>query len=135
MSFAAEAETTIFVAAFPGNEKWATPGSFTFVKKGENTYLIVAKDELHVRMPVKLRPSPHSSETYTVKFFDAVYIADDGLSSVVVTGRFTDTEGDGTIAIHKAAVTNEQQGSIELSPFVLASLKTGQATGSSEPSP
>jgi len=124
---AAKAEATNFAAAFPRSEKWADPGTFSFKDEGDTTYLTLARGDLHVRIAVTMRVSPQSREGYEEKTFDGVYLAEDRLSSVTVTGSFSDEGGFGTIAIHKSADARNPSGKIELSSFVLSRLKTGES--------
>ena len=89
-SFAGEIPAQSYVAAFPHSEKSATPGTFGFSREGDKMYLsinVVAFD-IDVKMPVVIRESKFKDSAE--KVFDAIYVADDGLLSITVTGRLSE---------------------------------------------
>ena len=132
---AAEKEMRIFSAAFQRAAEWADPGTFSFNDTDGITYLTLAKGDLYVCIKLLTRELPQIRDGYKETSFDGVYVAEDGLSSVTVTGQFTDKEGYGTIAIHNAADGKGTSGTIDVFRFALSRLKTGNPEGASTTSP
>ena len=121
-AIADEAKPSVYVAAFAHSETSARPGSFTFTEKDGKTFLNVIFDDLNVTMPVVVRQSA-TSEDPEHKVFDAVYIAKDRLSSVVVTGRLSKNFGSGKLALHFSANGSRVVGGFDLHSFSLAPLQ------------
>jgi len=126
--FAAEAKPVVFVAASSQNETYATPGTFIFTTIGDSEYLTINMFDLKISMRVTIRPSSYDDKTNPERTFDATFVSEDGLSSAIVTGRYTNTYGDGLIAIRQATQGGERLGTIKLSKFTLLPLDLDVST-------
>ena len=128
---AKEAEQkSIYAVAFPINENLAIPGFLSFTKEGDKTFLTLVKGELKVCMSVKISSIDDPFAKGKIQHFDAIYVSDDGLLTVIVTGIIGDSfnnsneeSGKGKIAIHHAAsVKNNRSADIAIFPFTMGPL-------------
>ncbi|WP_353566152.1 hypothetical protein, partial [Haloferula sargassicola] len=127
-SFTLEAsERKDFVAAVSIAEGEVFPVTFSIFDHGGEDTIDLYLDGRKWTAPLILRDTPELQGNPTSKVFDAVFTSDDGMFSIILTGRFYDFDagmGDGTIAVHAGATIPTKAGL----PLIQAKLKVGSLT-------
>ena len=116
-----------YVVAITLEKGKSIPATLTFSIREDENIVDLYLNGKKWTAPLTLRDVPDLKGNPVTKMFDAVFKAEDGISSVTLTGRFFDYttgDGDGLIAIHTGAKIASEAGL----PSIPASIQMGSLT-------
>jgi hypothetical protein len=126
-SSAADPRRESYVVAITLEKGKAIPATLTFSISDDENVVDLYLNGKKWTAQLTLRDVPELKGNAVTKMFDAVFKAEDGISSVTLTGRFFDYatgDGDGLIAIHLGAKIASEAGL----PSIPASIQVGSLT-------
>lgn len=125
-----------YIVAITLEKAKAIPATITFSIREEEKIVDLFIKGKKWTAPLILRDVPELKGNPVTKMFDAVFIADDRLSSITLSGRFFDYttgNGDGLISFHNSAQIASSGGlpsvpaTIEVGSLSIQKLTTDQA--------